>query len=299
MKINETENEFLKELHARIKQKRRADVLSAASYSSILKRMIQLKKKITTVKHKTDDSILKRYDLLEEKKDGKSVRHLCKKDTTLRVLSSDQIYKVLTEILSKNKNITREALRELVSSKYANITIEALQIFLKVQRPSKVPEPVESKLSLLAEICNNSRGYFTVKNLTGKNPNADAVYVLFYVDIASRFLHMRTLTAITSLNIAEKLLEFFQTMGSTVFLHSNYERAFTLRVIGHIFNKWPDCLSVVGKNSSNPNLYRCKKMIKEVFEMLVERFNDTMKNLDDILRTIQWQINNTLNSGKQ
>lgn len=297
MKSDESESQFLKDLHTRIKKKRRADVLSAAAYSSILNRIVKLKKQDSIVKRKTDDSILKKYDYIEEKKNGRFIKYLCKKNSKLRVLSSDQIYKVLLEIFMNDKKISRDTMRELVSKKYANITIEALQIFLNVQRSVKIPDPNESKLSFLAEVCNKSRGYFTVMNQGSITLNIENVYVLCYVDITNRFTHLRTLDVVSSLSIAERFLEFFGITGCPVILHSSFEGSFVLRVISHMYHKWTDCLAVAGKKYNNPNLKRVRNMIKEINTIIADRYIDNATSIEDILRSVQWEVNNNLNIG--
>ncbi|XP_050310844.1 KRAB-A domain-containing protein 2-like [Anthonomus grandis grandis] len=160
------------------------------------------------------------------------------------------------------------ALEEELKKKYANITRETINIYLKLceicqlkktaPRKGIVVKPILSKLM-------NSRCQVDLIDMQ-TDPDGDYSFILNYQDHLTKYCVLRPMKSRTAVKTARNLIEMFCLFGAPSILHSDNGREFSNQVINNLKCQWPHLKIVHGKpchSQGQGSVGRCNRDVRD------------------------------------
>jgi len=227
--------------------------LTGMEYKTIIDRLTDLKNIPQMKKVAKDYRILRQYEVVSiTTDDGDVVSKLNKPGTQLMYVSNDDLFDAITEIHVASAHGGRDMMYSLARKKYVNVTKEVLLLYADLcehchikkssnRRPTMERLPVSSVLRRRCQV--------DVIDME-LQPDGDLRYILCYQDLRTNFMCLRALRTQEAGEVADCLIDIFCTFGSPLILQSVNGYEFAREVVSQVKNMWPECILIVGKNTS-------------------------------------------------
>ncbi|KAJ8946081.1 hypothetical protein NQ314_008981 [Rhamnusium bicolor] len=194
----------------------------------------------------------------------------------------------------------RDKLKTKTSRKYANITIDMINIFISMcetyqRKKSKKKRGLVSKPILHSEM--NSRCQVDLIDMQSQQDHGFK-YIMVYQDHLTKFVLLGSLQSKRAEEVAYQLTDIFLTFGAPCILHSDNGREFVNAVINEVVSYWPEVKLVHGKPrhiQSQGSVERANQDIEKMLAAWMQDNNTT--NWSKGLAFVQFMKNRALHSG--
>lgn len=194
----------------------------------------------------------------------------------------------------------RDRLKNETSRKYANITLEMINIFLSMcetcqRKKSMKKKGLVSKPILHSEM--NSRCQVDLIDMQTQEDRGFK-FIMVYQDHLTKFVLLRALKSKRAVEVAYQLSDIFLIFGAPCILHSDNGREFVNSVLNELLSFWPECKLVHGKPRHSQSQGSVERANQDIEKMLASwmQDNDTT-NWSNGIRFVQFMKNRALHSG--
>lgn len=194
----------------------------------------------------------------------------------------------------------RDRLKSETSRKYANITIDMINMFISMcetcqRKKSKKKRGLVSKPILHSEM--NSRCQVDLIDMQSQEDQRFK-FIMVYQDHLTKFVLLRPLQSKRAEEVAHQLADIFLTFGAPCILHSDNGREFVNAVINEVVSYWPEVKLVHGKprhSQSQGSVERANQDIEKMLAAWMQDNNTT--NWSKGLAFVQFMKNRAFHSG--
>ncbi|XP_041369644.1 KRAB-A domain-containing protein 2-like [Gigantopelta aegis] len=188
-----------------------------------------------------------------------------------------------------------------LTKKYANITIEALNLFkslcLECQRKRKRPTTKGTVDRPIISKDFNSRAQVDLIDMQSTS-QGQFKWIMVYQDHLTKFCVLRPLTSKRAAEVAFQLLDIFLLLGAPCVLQSDNGSEFTAHVITELKVLWPELVMVHGKPRHPQSPGSVERANCDIKDMLVCWLGDNNTTEWTVgLKFVQFQKNSSLHSG--
>src|ERR1700761_5620975 len=171
----------------------------------------------------------------------------------------------------------RDKMMKELSSKYANITIDVLDIFkslcLQCMKKRKRHGVKGVVVRPLITKDFGSRGQVDLVDMQSL-PNGQYKWIMVYQDHLTKFCILRPLTSKRAAKVAHQLMDIFLIFGAPHILQSDNGAEFTSHVVSELTQMWPDLLIVHGKPRHPQSQGSVERLNCDVKDMLIAWLGD-------------------------
>lgn len=175
------------------------------------------------------------------------------KTKPIRIVPKEIFFDVLTEAHTKNNHGGRHRVAIEIKNKYF-IPKNVIRLYVLMcpgcrtkRLVPKEPAPLRPRQSTRF----NEKGTVNLINFK-YYPDGEYKWLMYYQDIATKFINLRPLKTITPTEVTSELMKIFLTFGAPNILQMDMESCFMLQVKQEIVGMWPNC-KVVPKTNSKTN----------------------------------------------
>lgn len=170
----------------------------------------------------------------------------------------------------------RDRLKAETSRKYANITIDMINIFISMcevcqRKKSKKKRGLVSKPIIHSEM--NSRCQVDLIDMQSQQDNGFK-FIMVYQDHLTKFVLLRSLQSKRAEEVAFQLTDIFLTFGAPCILHSDNGREFVNAVINEVMTYWPEVKLVHGKPRHSQSQGSVERANQDIEKMLAAWMQD-------------------------
>jgi hypothetical protein len=240
---------------------------------------------------------LKRFDVLET---GEVKKLIAKGETVRYFLPAEEIFDVIESAHVATGHGGRNRLKKEVSRKYANVTIEMINIFLSVCETCQKKESKKREDLVCKSVLHSEMNSCCQLDLIDMQSQADERYkfIMVYQDHLTNFVLLRPLQSKRAEEIAFQLTDIFLTLGVPCILHSDNGREFVNSVITEISTFWPELKIVHGKPRHSQSQGSVERTNHDTQNMLASWMKDNhTTNWSNGLRFVQFMKNRAFHSG--
>lgn len=236
-------------------------ILTKEKYTKLLREIQNAKNATskTTLQYRR----VKRFDVVVENGGVEKIVAKSKNGNILHYLRADEIYDAIETVHVATGHTGRDRLRKETGSKYANITVSMINLFLstcevcvakKTKKTGRPGPDVNRILDRTPEMLNRRCRV----DLIDMQCRADGEnkFIMVHEDHRTRFVQLRPLCTDRADGVARSLLDIFLIFGAPCILHcGNRSRDFADAVIKCLEDRWSELRLVNGKsicNGENP-----------------------------------------------
>lgn len=240
---------------------------------------------------------LKRFRIIEV---GETKKLASKSEPVKYYLTANDIFDTIESAHVAIGHGGRDRLKAETSRKYANITLDMINIFLSMcetcqRKKSKKKRGLVSKPILHSEM--NSRCQVDLIDMQSQQDHGFK-FIMVYQDHLTKFVLLRSLQSKRAEEVAYQLTDIFLTFGAPCILHSDNGREFVNAVINEVISYWPEVKLVHGKprhSQSQGSVERANQDIEKMLAAWMQDNNTT--NWSKGLAFVQFMKNRALHSG--
>jgi len=247
--------------------------------------------------------LLKKYELLECGDVKKLIRCRLPGESPLYFVSIEETYDVIKRAHIATGHGGRDKMLKETNKKYANITVEALNIFKSsCEQCQKKRKRVTTKGVVVKPILTKdfrSRAQIDLIDMQSMSHN-NYKWIMNYQDHLTKFVVLRTLTSKRASEVASELLDIFLMFGAPSVLQSDNGTEFTAQIINELKELWPELVIVHGKPrhpQSQGSIERSNCDVKDMLTAWLADNNSTDWTIG--LKFVQFQKNSSHHSGIQ
>lgn len=225
---------------------------------------------------------------------------MTKKEPIKYYLYVDEIFDIIEAAHVAVGHGGRDRLKKETSRKYANITIEMINIFLSMcetcqRKKSMKKKGLVSKPILHSEM--NSRCQVDLIDMQTQEDRGFR-FIMVYQDHLTKFVLLRALKSKRAVEVAHQLTDIFLIFGAPCILHSDNGREFVNSVIDELASFWPECKLVHGKPRHSQSQGSVERANQDIEKMLASWMQDNnTTNWSNGLRFVQFMKNRAHHSG--
>lgn len=289
---------FLKEITT-VKNKKKYKVFDQSAYNDIIKELEDAKK-IPGKKTITQYRLLKRFAILEIAGVKKLIKKCEVSDEFKYFIPAEEVFDVIKSAHEKIGHGGRDRIIEEVNLKYANVTREAIYLFLSMceicqKKKSKkkrglVPKPIVHKQF-------NSRCQVDLIDFQTQAAD-DFKFLMVCQDHLTKFVVLRALKSKSAEDVAIQLKDIFSIFGAPCIFHTDNGREFKNQIIKALAMSWPEVKIVHGKPRHSQTQGSVERANRDIENMLAAWLKDNPeKKWPQGLANIQISKNRTYHSG--
>lgn len=257
--------------------------------------------KLVKVKKSIHYRRLKRFDIVNIGGEEKLIVPMNGASEEMRYyVRYDDLYEIIHEAHIATGHGGRNRIVYAVNSKYKNVNIEAINIYLKLCEPCQKKHSMPKKGLTVKPIIHtemNSRCQVDLIDMQA-NPDNNYKFIMVYQDHLTKFVILRPLKFKRAEEVAYNLLDIFTLFGAPNILHSDNGREFVNAVITNLCSLWSEVKIVHGKarhSQSQGSVERANQDIESMIATWMET-NKTTK-WSESLRFVQAMKNGAFHSG--
>src|ERR1700761_1642397 len=195
----------------------------------------------------------------------------------------------------------RDKMMKELSSKYANITIDVLDIFkslcLQCMKKRKRHGVKGVVVRPLITKDFGSRGQVDLVDMQSM-PNGQYKWIMVYQDHLMKFCILPPLTSKRAAEVAHQLMDIFLIFGAPHILQSDNGAEFTSHVVSELKQMWPDLLIVHGKPRHPQSQGSVERLNCDVKDILIAWLGDNNSvDWSAGLKFVQFSKNTSHHSG--
>lgn len=275
-----------------LKKGRNNFYLSQKKYEKIL---MEVKAAKFKEKYKSDLDYrrLKRYDIIGVGKKAKLIRPLKDGSTIKYFATIEETYGIIHDAHLATGHGGRNRLMKEINSKYNNITIEAITLYLSLCEACKLRTRAKKKAVAVNQMLKNelnSRCLVDLMDLQ-EQPDDEFRFILIYQDYLTKFIVLRPLKTAFATEVAIQLMDIFTLLGAPTILQCDIDRDFAVQIIEELGNIWDGIKIIHGKSQDEIGPIN-QDVQSRLSNWLVT--NQTHKWADG-LKFVQMMKNNTFN----
>nr|XP_022909346.1 KRAB-A domain-containing protein 2-like [Onthophagus taurus] len=285
----------------KMKKGKNHQLFSRDEYFSFLTKVKVSKNKIS---HKSPEDYqkLSRYDTVEMGNVQKLIVPVKnEKDQIIYYTYLEEIFDIIHETHISTGHGGRNRMMKELKSKYNNITIEIVVVYLNMCEPCQKKMSIKKKGFVVKPIKSNEFNSRCQVDLIDMQSQADGEFkfIMVYQDHLTKFLQLRALKTKRAEEVAYHLLDVFTIFGAPCILHTDDNgREFANKVIEELCHMWNEPKIVHGKprhSQSQGSIERANQDIEKMLSTWLET-NKTTK-WSEGLKFIQFKKNRAHHSG--
>lgn len=252
-------------------------------------------------KHGDDYRILLRFDTVHSNGSDRLIKPIGEDKKLRFYVSKEDLFEVINEIHVSSGHGGRNRTKYDANEKYANITKEAIMVYLPLcavcqkkssnKRKGLVSKPIVEKKF-------NSRAQLDLIDMQSQEYNGYR-FIFNYQDHLTKFVSLRPLKTKTAEEVAFNLLKVYTIFGAPAILHHDNGREFVNKVLVELHNMWDDIKIVRRKprhSQSQGSVERANRDVEEMLSAWMQEKNS--RDWPNGLDIVQFRKNNTFHSGE-
>ena len=214
----------------------------------------------------------------------------------------EEMYDVLLEVHTNLGHRGRDAMLKEVSNKYANITRQVIELFLKnchqciLNQRRKATTGIVVKPILSQEF--NDRAQVDLIDMQSMSDDGYK-WILVYQDHFTKFCILKALKQKTGSQVASQLFEIFTTFGVPLILQSDIGAEFRNQVVEGVKALWPGIHLVHGRPRHPQSQGSVERANGDIKKMLVAWMRENASKRWTIgIKFVQFQKNKGKHAGE-
>lgn len=293
---------FLKKVLALEKKADHLHILTTQQYDLLIKEVHTAKQS----SHKTSlqRRRMKRFDIVTLNELEKLVTNGKKsedKDQFRYVASLDETFEILDTAHKDTGHGGRDHLRKHIHSKYSNITVAVINIYLSLCEACHAKKSKKRTGVVVKPIVHshmNSRCQVDLIDMQTQ-PSGEYKFILVYQDHLTKFVQLRPIKRKTAKEVASVILSIFlQFNGAPCILQSDNGREFSNQIVEQLKVLWPGLSIVHGKPRHSQSQGSVERANQDIENMLATwLFDNQTTNWANGIQFVQFQKNTSLHRG--